>query len=63
MFWGLGFKHDWSTANTVLRQFIVAAIFDFSLPVWSHSVGYSTIRNPDPENIGAAVGILFLYFV
>jgi len=39
---------------------ISAAILDFWLPVSSGSVTDSTIERFDPENMGVAVGILFL---
>jgi len=39
---------------------IYAAIWDFWLPVSSGSVTDSTIKTFDPENIGVAVGMLFL---
>jgi len=37
-----------------------AAILDFWLPVLSGSVTNSTIETFDPENMGEAVGILFI---
>jgi len=39
---------------------ISAAILDFWLPVSFGSVTDSTVEKFDPENIGVAVGILFL---
>ena len=38
----------------------VAAMLDFRLPVWSHSIQTTSIGLLDPENIGVAVGISFL---
>src|SRR5664279_635101 len=39
---------------------LAAAILDFPLPVRSDSIGNGTIRKPDPENMGVAVGISLL---
>jgi len=47
---------SWDTCN----YFISAAILDFWLPVSSGSVTDSTIEKFDPENMGVAIGILFL---
>ena len=38
----------------------MAAILNFSLPVSRWSLPDSAIEFPDPENMGVAVGILFL---
>jgi len=47
---------SWDTCNYIIS----AVILDFWLPVSSGSVTGSTIEKFDPENIGVAVGILFL---
>jgi len=47
---------SWDTCNYI----ILAAILDFWLPVSSGSVTDSTNEKFDPENMGVAVGILFL---
>ena len=39
---------------------LVAAIFDFPLPVWSHNVPNIYVGLLDPENIWIAVEIMFL---
>jgi len=38
----------------------MVAILDFPLPVMSGNLQKSTIGNLDPEDMGVAVGILFL---
>jgi hypothetical protein len=38
----------------------VAAMLDFRLPVWSHSIETTSIECLDPENIETAVGVSFL---
>jgi len=47
---------SWDTCNYTIS----AAILDFSLPVSFGSVTDITIETFDPENMGLAVGILFL---
>jgi len=47
---------SWYTCNYIIS----AAILDFWHPVSSVSVTDSTIEKFDPENMGVAVGILFL---
>jgi len=47
---------SWDTCNYIIS----VAIFDFWLPVSYGSVTDSTIDKFDPENMGEAVGILFL---
>ena len=46
----------WDTCNYIISD----AILDFWLPVSSGSFADSTTEKFDPENIGVAVGILFL---
>jgi len=55
----------YGTKNVLLplklcNYIISAAILDFWLPVSSGSVTDSNVEKFDPENIGVAVGILFL---
>jgi len=47
---------SWDTCNYIIS----AAILDFWLPILSGSVTDSTIEQFDPENMGVAIGILFL---
>jgi len=47
---------SWYKCNYIIS----AAILDFWLPVSSGSITDSTIETFDPENMGVAVGILFL---
>jgi len=47
---------SWDTCNYTIS----AAILDFWLPVSSGNVTDSTIEKFEPENMGVAVGILFL---
>ena len=47
---------SWDTCNYIIS----ATILDFWLPVSSGSVTDSAIEQFDPENMGLAVGILFL---
>jgi len=47
---------SWYTCNYIIS----ADILDFWLPVSSGSATDSTIETFDPENIGVAVGIVFL---
>ena len=42
---------------------MAAAIFDFWLPVWSHSVDDNSIEKLDPENVGVAFGISRLTYL
>jgi hypothetical protein len=39
---------------------LVAAMLEFRLPVWPHSIETTSIELLDLENIGVAVGISFL---
>jgi len=50
---------SWDTYNYIIS----ATILDFWLPVSSGSVTDSTIETFDPENMGVAVGFLFLALV
>jgi len=47
---------SWDTCNYIIS----APILDLLLPVSSGSVTDSTIEKFDPQNIGVAIGILFL---
>jgi hypothetical protein len=47
-------------AEIYVLPVLVAAMLDFLLPVWSHSIETISVELLDPENIGVAVGISLL---
>ena len=49
-----------STSQDISTSGLYAAILDFPLPVWLHSILRSPIGLSDCENVGLAVEISFL---